>query len=415
MRTVLWTLAALALSTPAFGWSEYTHQHLTADALKSVKWLDRYQQLEVTPFDRMVRDVLGQPRAAGPEAFKFKSSATQKQKQQDYLASTASMDPRVQSFARHLLLSDQFKVGFALGEQGRTISARQVLSSYAGEPDWGMDKGLNASRDQTLMGGTDPKQTSSQGFRHMSFLLGRMGEAPDRTQLFFDLGARAIQKGHPYWGFRFVAWGMHYLEDMGTPVHTSMLPTLKYIRVKGMVRPLDADGKRHFNKNLVADLVKGSAQINANYHFLYEHHVDRAYQSNGATLSAAVQGDGGKPGWLGRLLAPRSVKQVARRRAWSRLSTPSIARNAVRFFTGIFRQPEAGAPSTTVRSVNEAIVSRTVASAGSRMAGESQRSFCSRLRSQERVMRRTEGQFRKTGVALRQAVNLLGRQIGVAH
>ena len=76
------------------------------------------------------------------------------------------------------------------------------------------------------------------------------------------------------------------------------------------------------------------------------------------------------------------------------------------------------APSDLVGLVDyapAAIVSRTVASAGSRMAGESQRSFGSRLRSQERVMRRTEGQFRKTGVALRQAVNLLGRQIGVAH
>lgn len=417
-------LVVLCLSPQAGAWSEATHQQLTSDALSSVKWLDRYQNLKVTPFKDMVHDVLGPAKAAGPKAFNFKSSATRQEKRQKYLASTAEMsDATVQQFARSLLLSNQTSFGFALGEnKGQRLSARQVLAGYSGEPDWGMDKGLDVSRHQKLMGGTDPKQTSSQGFRHMSFLLGTMGEAPQRAQLFFDLGAKAIKKGHEYWGFRLTALGLHYLEDMGTPVHTNMLPTLKYVRIKGMVRPRGQDGKRHLNKGVLGDLVKGSAQINANYHFLYEHFVDKAYTAKDGqakALSSAVQGNSGKRGWLGRLrgrlgrlFAPRSVKSVARRRAWSRLSTPAIARNAIRYFGEKFRQPATGAPDNSVRSVTEASVKQVVSTANQRRSGEGQRAFTRRMASRDVVMRRTTQQFRKTGVALRRAVHLLGRQVG---
>jgi len=410
---------SLAITPRAGAWSELTHQQLSADALQSVKWLDRYQSLKVTPFKAMVQDVLGSSPAPGPEAFNFKDAATRQQKRDAYLQSTSSIgDPSVRKLARHLLLSNQLKFDFPLGEKGRTVSAREILTGYSGEPDWGMDKGLDVSRHQKLMGGTDPKQTSSQGFRHMSFLLGKMGEAPKRAQLFFDLGAKAIEKGHEYWGFRFTAMGLHYIEDMGTPVHTNMLPTLKYIRLKGMIRPRGTDGKRHFNKHLLGDLVKGSAQINANYHFLYEHAVDKAYTAGDArakTLSAAVQGDGKKPNLLQRLFTPRSVASVAKRRAWSRLSTPGIARRAVRYFTGKFRQPAAGAPESSVGSVNAAIVKDTVATADRRMAGESQRTYNRRISSRDGMMRSTTRQFRKTGVAVRQAMGLLGKRIGATR
>lgn len=411
--------ASLAIIPRAGAWSELTHQQLSADALQSVKWLDRYQSLKVTPFQSMVQDVLGSAAPVGSGAFNFKDSATRQQKRDAYLQSTSSIsDPGVRKLARHLLLSNQTTFDFALGEKGRAVSAREVLAGYSGEPDWGMDKGLDASRHQKLMGGTDPKQTSSQGFRHMSFLLGAMGEAPKRAQLFFDLGAKAIEKGHEYWGFRFTAMGLHYIEDMGTPVHTNMLPTLKYIRLRGMIRPRGADGKRHFNKQLLGDLVKGSAQINANYHFLYEHAVDKAYTAGDAranALSTAVKGEGKKPNLLQRLFAPRSVASVAKRRAWSRLSTPGIARKAIRYFTGTFRQPAATAPENSVGSVNAAIVQDTVATVDRRMAGESQRMYDRRLSSRDAMMRSTTRQLRKTGIAVRQAMGLLGQRIGATR
>ena len=400
----------------AWGWNEMTHRQLTADALTSVTWLDQYKSLRVTPFDKMLHDVAGDAKPVGPDAFNFKKAGTRKAKHDKYMDSTAGMtDPTVQQFARHLLLSNQTAFKFIKGEQTKPISARQVLKSYSGEPDWGMDKGLDASKHQGLMGGTDATMTSSQGFRHMSFLFGSMGEAPQRAQLMFNLGRKAIEKGHDYWGFRFVAWGMHYLGDMGTPVHTNMLPTSKYIRLKGMLRPRGADGKRHLNKKFVGDLVRGSANINANYHFLYENYVDKAYTGKGEQakqLSQAAQGNGKRPGLFSRLLAPRSIKGVAKRRGWSRLSTPSIARNAVRFFTGKFRQAAPGAADNTVGLVDKAAVAQAVRTSSQPLAGEGQRSYGKRIKARGVMMRRTTRQFAKNGVAIRQAINILGKQLG---
>jgi len=400
----------------AWGWSEQTHRNLTADAMTSVKWLNQYRSMKVTPFDKMLRDVAGDAKPVGPAAFYFKKAETRKAKHAGYMASTADMpDATVQQFARHLMLSNQTAFKFIKGEKTRSISARQVLKAYSGEPDWGMDKGLDASKHQKLMGGTDATKTSSQGFRHMSFLYGTMGEAPQRAQLMFNLGKKAIEKGHEYWGFRFVAWGMHYLGDMGTPVHTNMLPTAKYIRLKGMLRPRGADGKRHLNKAFVGDLVKGSANINANYHFLYENYVDKAYTGKGEQarqLAKAVQGQGKRPGLLSRLLAPRTVKGVAKRRGWSRLSTPSIARNAIRFFTGKFRKAAPGAADNTVGLVDKAAVARAVKISGKPLAGEGQRSYARRIKARDVMMRRTAKQFTKNGVSMRQAINILGKKLG---
>lgn len=411
-----WMVPVLMLAcSTAWGWGENTHQKLTADALTNVGWLDGYKSLRVTPFKQMLRDVAGSAAPVRPEAFRFKKAGTRKAKHSKYMAQTEGMkDPTVKQFARHLLLSDQTAIKFTAGEKRGPVSARQVLSGYSGEPDWGMDKGLDASKHQGLMGGTDPKMTSSQGFRHMSFLLGTMGDAPKRAQLCFDLGRKAMAKGHNYWGFRFVAWGLHYLEDMGTPVHTNMLPTSKYIRLKGMFRPKGANGKRRFNNKVLGDVVKGSTQINSNYHFLYEDYVEHAYTAKGAKaagLARAVQGNGKREGFLRRLFTPRSVKGVAKRRAWSRLSTPSIARNAIKFFTGKFRQPDKGKPSNTVRAADEKIVAAAIKTSERPIRGESKRAYTKRMRARDVMMKRTQRQFQHNGVAIRRAMSILHKQI----
>jgi hypothetical protein len=412
----LWLLTVLCWPSLALGWSELTHQKMVENAIGSVGWLERYRDLKVTSFEAMARDVLGPAPAAAPaSAFKFFGSKTRAAKREAYLESTSAIsDPTVRSFARHLLLGNGFQVKYTLGEGKRTLSAREVLAGYAGEPDWGMDKGLDAARDQLLMGGKDPKMTSSQGFRHMSFLGGLLGQGPDRAQRFFDLGARAIEKGHSYWGFRFVAWGIHYLQDMGTPVHTSMLPTPKYIRLKGMLRTVDENGVKRFNRSVLKDVFVGSASINANYHFLYESFVDQAYTGDGAaagTLERAVKGNGREEGILSRLLGARTVKGLAVRRSWSRLSTPGIVGKAIRYFTDGYRQPAPGAPSNTVGLVDEAAVDRSVALANARQPGENLRQHGARLAARDAIVARTARQFEKNGVAIRRSLGILQRSL----
>lgn len=95
------------------------------------------------------------------------------------------------------------------------IPAIQVLSLYSNEPDWGMDSGIRISPLQALTGG-------SQGYRHLRYglFLLRAGIAQKRTLYFRNLAETAFKKDDIYWGVRFSARAIHYLEDLLTPLHT---------------------------------------------------------------------------------------------------------------------------------------------------------------------------------------------------
>jgi hypothetical protein len=124
--------------------------------------------------------------------------------------------------------------------QEETIQAREVLCTFSDEPDWGMDQGL-FSVSQYGYGPCPfgPEHgPSSQAPFHMAFLhenplvlalrpsLGKsfMGE---RIQLFFALARLAMNSGVDYWGWRFAAWAMHYLQDITQPYHAIPFPAAR--------------------------------------------------------------------------------------------------------------------------------------------------------------------------------------------
>ncbi len=143
---------------------------------------------------------------------------------------------------------------FEAGENaGSTISIRNILIRYADEPDWALDQDLFSQYpelwkdDYLYMGGSQGYQ--SRAFRHLYFPQGYfrapeppsrepvpvdapLGEAPDRARIFFEQSREAFAQGHPYWGARFLAWALHYLEDMTMPFHTVQLPSLDFVRLK---------------------------------------------------------------------------------------------------------------------------------------------------------------------------------------
>jgi hypothetical protein len=45
-----------------------------------------------------------------------------------------------------------------------------------------------------------------------------------RIHLYKKLAQFAFQTGHPYWGWRFSGWGLHYLADLTQPYHATVLP-----------------------------------------------------------------------------------------------------------------------------------------------------------------------------------------------
>ncbi len=99
------------------------------------------------------------------------------------------------------------------------VSAREVLSLYSAEPDWGMDGGLHISPLQRLTGG-------SQGYRHMRYgLFGfRVGKAHERAVYYMQMATEIFDRGELYWGLRLSARALHYIQDILSPFHTKPFP-----------------------------------------------------------------------------------------------------------------------------------------------------------------------------------------------
>ena len=228
-------LLFLLLGTQAHAWSR--HDLITHYAFEKVLWLEAYHYITATPFEAYLQKAYGK---------NFKKG----------------------DFLKHHALNETTKIGF---EPGKQTSAKEILSYYSDEPDWGMDQNLDIHPDQKFMGGT--KGPTSQAFRHLywktwsiaaplrtfHFPPKEMGQALKRAQLYYDEAQKAFEVGEPYWGFRFLAWSLHYIQDLGQPFHSSQLLTPKYVSWKDIL---------NFKK-----LVSRTTQIISNYHFLYEYYV----------------------------------------------------------------------------------------------------------------------------------------------
>ena len=146
------------------------------------------------------------------------------------------------------------KYGFRGVPVGKSVSAVRVLIDFSDEPDWGMDDGVEEGPVVEFMGG-------SQGYRHMYYPAGTFhlpylflpqGEAPARAELFYQFAREAFSKGDVYWGFRFLARGMHYIEDLANPFHTVQISSRFLVK---------------------KSLYEGTVQSVKNYHFAYEDYV----------------------------------------------------------------------------------------------------------------------------------------------
>jgi hypothetical protein len=155
-------------------------------------------------------------------------------------------------------LSDWRDTSFIPLAAGDTARPLDVLTSASDEPDLlGPDTGLfedNHTELGKIYGfgiqpfGNPNLEYGSQGPFHMGFyhepkvmyLLGGFLKKtyPEyRIHLYKTLAQFAFQTGHPYWGWRFTGWGMHYLADLTQPYHADPLPgvsTLKGIWINAL-------------------------------------------------------------------------------------------------------------------------------------------------------------------------------------
>lgn len=157
-------------------------------------------------------------------------------------------------------LYEMLHVDYIKIEEGEFVEPVYILASASDEPDYGFDIGLfedNKSVWGRTYGfgkqsfGNPELEYGSQapfhmGFYHESRIV--FAAAPFlkktfvtyRIHLYKTLAEYAFNAGQGYWGYRFLGWATHYLNDMSMPYHTSVLPAKRtlgmlWINIKAML------------------------------------------------------------------------------------------------------------------------------------------------------------------------------------
>ena len=127
---------------------------------------------------------------------------------------------------------------------GDKVSPLSVVASAADEPDYGHD--INLFSDNPGTAGArynfGPQPFGDSRFEYSSqapFHMGFYHESPvitaaapylaqtypeQRVYQYFGLARYAFETGHPYWGYRFLGWGLHYIQDLTQPYHAKVMP-----------------------------------------------------------------------------------------------------------------------------------------------------------------------------------------------
>jgi hypothetical protein len=135
--------------------------------------------------------------------------------------------------------------------EGDMVSPLAVLYSANDEPDYGFDLGLfvdnNTPQGNEYGFGEQPfgdpnLEYGSQapfhmGFYHEAKIVFFFGPFLKKTlpemriNQFRALAEFAFASGNPYWGYRFMGWGMHYLGDLSMPYHSVALPGVSPLKM----------------------------------------------------------------------------------------------------------------------------------------------------------------------------------------
>ncbi|MGZ3772259.1 MAG: hypothetical protein ACXVCY_00195 [Pseudobdellovibrionaceae bacterium] len=238
----------------------------------------------------------------------------------DFLRSAGLIDEN--AFKIQLKINKNYQFKNKINEEtARELSVLDILSIYSDEPDWGMDQEL-FSADQypelwkdeyAMMGGRSG--LSSQAFRHMywrelywkhpleSFKLplqkinSSAGEAPQRAEVFIHLAKLAFAKNLPYWGWRFTANSLHYIEDVSQPFHSSQVPSKILI---------DMVLLQCITSRECSNFVGRMTNIISYYHFAYEDTMSFLFKSDKTNLLSSLK--------------PNPIQSLNNNHSWSYLN-----------------------------------------------------------------------------------------------
>ncbi|WP_324101267.1 hypothetical protein [Noviherbaspirillum sp.] len=139
---------------------------------------------------------------------------------------------------------DHNKATFRRLQEGDMVAALDVVASASDEPDFGLDIGIwedNGTDYGRRYGfgkqpfGNPALEFSSQAPMHMGFFHEQwivykaapflLRTYPEyRIHLYQSLAQHALRSGHPYWGWRFAGWALHYIQDLTQPYHSRVVP-----------------------------------------------------------------------------------------------------------------------------------------------------------------------------------------------
>ncbi len=172
-------------------------------------------------------------------------------------------------------------------KENSNTSALNVTSSAADEPDYGIDidlfdKGLDENQKLSEWGKEynlgaqafgDPKlfygtqAPFHMGFYHESFIsyaaAGWIKNTYPEMRIFqfYHLSKFAFERGHDYWGYRFLGWALHYIGDLTQPFHSTLTPGI------GTTRKMYAELFSKKKKNEYRDRVSDRHSAIEHYQF----------------------------------------------------------------------------------------------------------------------------------------------------
>jgi len=136
------------------------------------------------------------------------------------------------------------RIAFRALAAGDRVAPLDVVATASDEPDYGLDVGLfsDSGTPQGARYGFGPQPFGKPGLDFGSqapFHIGFFHERPLlywsapflrraypelRIHQFATLARFAFATGHPYWGYRFLGWGIHYVGDLTQPWHATPAP-----------------------------------------------------------------------------------------------------------------------------------------------------------------------------------------------
>jgi hypothetical protein len=277
--SVVFCLLLAALPATALAWSN--HSLGTALALRDVPALKQAAAVRVEPLEDFLRSEAGGLQAlldaqeafalanfpgypARPQALRWQIESEGAQQTNFLKALRISPEIKLANFvqalpgftsegrehlnAQEVMVYKQVSIwsewNFLAVQPGEPLSPLQVLASAADEPDYGHDINLFSDNPGDVGAqynfGPQPFgdarfEYSSQapfhiGYYHDDAIIFAAGPFLTRTYpewrayQYFGLARYAFEHGHPYWGYRFMGWGLHYLQDLTQPYHAKVLP-----------------------------------------------------------------------------------------------------------------------------------------------------------------------------------------------